>query len=65
MTKTKDTAREQREQIAFRHILKAIRSISYGTVTIIVQDGVVIQIDQTEKSRIDYAREDFREGGGI
>lgn len=30
----------------------AIRSIRYGVVQIIIQDGVVVQIDKTEKQRL-------------
>lgn len=29
-----------------------VKSIRYGTVTIVVQDGKVIQIDKTEKYRL-------------
>ena len=38
-------------------ILKAIKSIRYGYVQIIVQDSKVVQIDKTEKIRFD--KEDF------
>ncbi len=38
-------------------ILKAIKSIRYGYVQIIVQDSKVVQIDKTEKIRFD--REDY------
>ena len=34
-------------------ILKAVRSIRYGYVQIIVQDSKVVQIDKTEKIRFD------------
>jgi hypothetical protein len=30
----------------------AIRSVRYGVVQIIIQDGVVVQIDKTEKQRL-------------
>ncbi|MBB6048866.1 YezD family protein [Armatimonas rosea] len=30
----------------------AIRSIRHGVVQIIIQDGVVVQIDKTEKQRL-------------
>lgn len=33
-------------------IHEALRGLRYGAVTIIVQDGVVIQIDRTEKRRL-------------
>ena len=38
-------------------ILKAIKSIRYGYVQIIVQDSKVVQIDKTEKIRLD--KEDY------
>lgn len=33
-------------------IAKLIKEIKYGTVTIVIQDGKVIQIDKTEKIRL-------------
>ena len=38
-------------------ILKAIKSIRYGYVQIIVQNSKVVQIDKTEKIRFD--KEDY------
>ena len=38
--------------IPLGEIEEAIRSVRYGTVQIIIQDGVVIQIDKTEKMRL-------------
>lgn len=35
-----------------RQISASLRGLRYGSVTIIVQDGVVIQIDRTEKRRL-------------
>ncbi len=34
----------------------ALRGLRYGSVNIIVQDGVVIQIDRTEKRRLRNSR---------
>lgn len=34
------------------HIRDALRSLEYGEVSIVVQDGVVIQIERTERKRI-------------
>lgn len=34
------------------HVQRALKGLRYGTVTIIVQDGVVVQIDRTEKTRL-------------
>jgi len=39
-------------QWPMRDIEEALRGLRFGTVTIIVQDGVVIQVDRTEKRRI-------------
>ncbi len=33
-------------------IRAALRGLRYGTVSIIIQDGVVVQIDRTEKKRL-------------
>ena len=34
-------------------ILEALRGLRYGSVTAVVQDGVVVQVDRTEKFRVD------------
>lgn len=39
-------------EAALRHIEEALRELRYGSVVVTVQDGVVVQIDRTEKSRI-------------
>ncbi|QDU29598.1 hypothetical protein ETAA8_47130 [Anatilimnocola aggregata] len=44
-------ARDEREQ-DMQHIREALRGLRYGTVNIIIQDGVVVQIDRTEKRRV-------------
>jgi hypothetical protein len=33
-------------------ILKTLQGLRYGVVSIIVQDGVVVQIERTEKHRL-------------
>ncbi len=35
------------------HVRRALRGLRYGEVTIIVQDGVVVQVDRLEKQRLD------------
>lgn len=40
------------EQRILREVLTAIRSISHGTITLIVQDRRVVQLDRTEKRRL-------------
>ena len=44
-----------RQEIALEEIRKALAGLQYGCVTIVVQDGVVIQIDRTSKDRLDYS----------
>jgi hypothetical protein len=36
----------------WQHIAEALRGLRYGTVTIVVQDGVVVQVERTEKRRL-------------
>ncbi len=43
-------------------ILAAISSVRYGTVQIVIQDGRVVQIEKTERIRLDKA--DQTAGGG-
>jgi hypothetical protein len=37
---------------AIEQIRESLRGLKFGSVNIIVQDGVVIQIDRTEKKRL-------------
>ena len=53
-----DTAYEivtplDRTRDALDRIQTALRGLKYGTVTAVVQDGVVVQVDRTEKIRIE------------
>jgi hypothetical protein len=44
-----------KEKLDYSHlevISEMIRHIKYGSITIVIQDGKVIQIDKTEKQRI-------------
>lgn len=36
----------------FQPIRDALRGLRFGTVNIIIQDGLVVQIDRTEKRRL-------------
>ena len=36
----------------WQHIRDALRGLHFGTVTLIVQDGLVIQVDRTERKRL-------------
>ncbi len=40
-----------------REISASLRGMRYGSVNIVVQDGVIIQIDRTEKKRLRTRRE--------
>ncbi len=47
-----------------KEIHDAVRSLTYGTVTIKVHDAKIIQIEVTERTRFDDAWK-IEEGGGI
>lgn len=47
------TADDSRTQVALTRISDALRGLRYGSVLAIVQDGVVVQIERTEKTRLD------------
>jgi len=51
-----------RDEAALERIGAALAGLRYGSVLAIVQDGVVIQIDRTEKTRLDKAAMPRREG---
>ena len=46
-----------------RQLREALRAIRFGTVTLVVQDGHVIQIDRNEKIRL--KRPGHIDGSGI
>ena len=37
---------------ALNHVRQALRGLEYGEISIVVQDGVVIQIERTERTRL-------------
>ncbi len=43
---------ENRHPVPSERIEAAVKSIRYGVVQVIVQDGRVVQIDTTEKTRL-------------
>jgi hypothetical protein len=51
-----DTQRSEgddyRSEEAIQRVLDAIRGLRYGQVTVIVQDGVIIQIERTQRTRL-------------
>ena len=38
---------------SLEHVLRALRGLRFGQVTLIVQDGVIVQIDRLERKRLD------------
>jgi hypothetical protein len=46
------TSQKIRPDVALRRIGEALHGLRYGSVLAIVQDGVVVQIERTEKTRI-------------
>lgn len=46
------TASDSVSGAEWNQIREALRGLRFGTVSIIVQDGVVVQIDRLEKRRI-------------
>jgi hypothetical protein len=50
------TDRETGGEGALDEIRASLKNLRYGSVTIIVQDGVIIQIDRTEKRRLQSRR---------
>lgn len=43
---------DDRQEQALVHIRSALAGLRYGSVVVTVQDGVVVQIDRTEKNRL-------------
>lgn len=54
------TSREP-DGIALDEIRASLKNLRYGSVTVVVQDGVIIQIDRTEKHRLQSRRSSQRE----
>ncbi len=52
-TNARPVASLDRTRDALDRIQTALRGLRYGTVTAVVQDGVVVQVDRTEKFRIE------------
>lgn len=44
---------DTRHRTALDRIDTALRGLRYGTVTAVVQDGVVVQVERTEKVRLE------------
>jgi hypothetical protein len=57
--------RAERESQALALIRDSLKGLRYGTVTVVVQDGVTVQVERHEKIRIATPGGGFREGDGI
>jgi hypothetical protein len=44
---------ERRTRWALTHIEEALRGLQFGQVCVIVQDGVVVQVERTERRRFE------------
>jgi len=52
MTSNQPIPTESSTDQEFQPIREALRGLRFGTVNIIVQDGLVVQFDRTEKRRL-------------
>lgn len=48
-----ETERLDRTRGALDRIKRALEGLRFGTVTAVVQDGVVVQVERTEKIRLE------------
>ena len=39
-------------------VLDALRGLRFGSVTLVVQDGVIVQVERIEKTRLPRGRKD-------
>jgi hypothetical protein len=51
-TRTNGVTPFQARDNDWQQIQDALRGLRYGSVNIIVQDGVIVQVDRTEKRRL-------------
>ena len=58
-TRAGDDEAEDRDETLER-VQAALRGIRFGTVTVVIQDGVVVQIERTEKLRLGTRRPEPR-----
>jgi len=42
---------------ALQKVEEALRGLAFGTVTLVVQDGVVVQVERTERRRFPHPRQ--------
>ena len=49
---SKEQMQDVRRQWEAQEIQNALRGLRFGSLHVIVQDGIVVQIDRTEKKRL-------------
>lgn len=52
MSEPANSRDQQRTDQALARVRDALAGLRYGTVTVIVQDGVVVQVERTDKVRL-------------
>ena len=48
-----DVPMREEAHFGLERIIAALQGLRYGTVTAVVQDGVVVQVERTEKFRLE------------
>lgn len=57
-----EISRDDTDKQLLHHVFQAIKSIKYGYVQITIQNGQVVQIDKTEKIRLNEQNLKIRGG---
>ena len=50
-----ETPRDSNLRWAWRQLEEALRELNFGSVTLVVQDGVVVQVDRIDRRRFQRA----------
>lgn len=58
------TNNNKKDEVILTQILRALKSIQYGYIQITVHDFKIVQIEKTEKVRLDGQRSSKLKGGG-
>ncbi|HWG47211.1 MAG TPA: YezD family protein [Gemmataceae bacterium] len=48
---SRQTVQEPNLRWTWQHVEDALRGLQFGSVTLLVQDGVVVQVERTERKR--------------
>ncbi|QGG47609.1 YezD family protein [Heliorestis convoluta] len=51
-SKEQGQLKEAPDSLLYQHLEKMLASLRYGTITLVVQDGQVIQLEKNEKIRL-------------